>query len=181
MSNTKLLFLCAAASITAAGCGDDEGGYEPTGTGPAANVLCTSSSMNAFDTYGADAFVAVNKKIFELVTAELMANGETNVGASFGGVADFATFEGRLAAFLVFVYGGPDSITYADGKMYQGRGQDMTAAHTGMGITSEQYDYFIGNVVVPALTMSGVPMDDVSSCFAPPVTDAAFKASIVGK
>ena len=44
-----------------------------------------------------------------------------------------------------------------------------------------KYDYFITNVVVPALTGSGVTSDDVSSCFAPIVTDAAFKASIVGK
>jgi len=36
------------------------------------------------------------------------------------------------------------------------------------------------DVVVPALTSNGVPMGDVSSCFAPVVTDAAFKASIVG-
>lgn len=180
MSNTKLLFLCAAASITAAGCGDDDGGYEPTGTGPAAKLFCTSSSMNAFDTYGADAFVAVNKKIFELVTAELTANGETNLGGSFGGVADFAVFEGNLAAFLVYVYGGPESITYADGKMYTGP-QDMAQAHAGLAITSDQYDWFVTNIVVPALTMSGVPSDDVNSCFAPPVVDAAFKASIVGK
>ena len=51
----------------------------------------------------------------------------------------------------------------------------------GLGITSDQYDYFIMNQVVPALTMNGVSMDDVSSCFAPIVTDADFKASIVGK
>lgn len=180
MPNFRTLTLCAAASLTATACGDDSGGYEPTGTGPAAKLFCTSSDMNAFDTYGADAFVAVNEKIFELVLAELDANGETNLGGSFGAVADFAAFKGNLAAFLVYVYGGPESIQYSDGKTYNGP-QDMAAAHAGLAITAAQYDYFVANIVVPALTMSGVPMDDVSSCFAPPVTDAAFKASIVGK
>jgi hypothetical protein len=69
---------------------------------------------------------------------------------------------------------------YTDGKMYNGV-QDMATAHTGLGITSAQYDYFVTSIVVPALTNSGVPMDDVSSCFAPPITSADFKASIVGK
>jgi hypothetical protein len=65
----------------------------------------------------------------------------------------------------------------------------MVAAHTGLGITSAQFDYFIGNIVVPALTNSGVKHgvggaadpNDITTCFAPVVTDAAFKASIVGK
>ena len=38
-----------------------------------------------------------------------------------------ATFEGKLAAFLVFAYGGPDTIMYTDGKMYDGV-QDMVEA-----------------------------------------------------
>ena len=69
---------------------------------------------------------------------------------------------------------------YTDGKTYQGV-QDMKAAHTGLGITSAQYDYFVANVIVPALTANGVSMADVTSCFAPVVTDASFKASIVGQ
>jgi hypothetical protein len=64
--------------------------------------------------------------------------------------------------------------------MYTGP-QDMTAAHVGLNITSEQYDYFVLSVVVPALTDNGVPMEDVSSCFAPILVDPAFKSSIVGK
>ena len=173
---TRSLFLAAAAcALTACG-GDDD----PVATGPGAALKCTTSNKNAWETYGVNAFVAVNEKIFELVTAELTANGDANVGGSFAAVTDFPTFKGRLAAFLVFVYGGPTEITYTDGKTYEGV-QDMQAAHAGMAITSAQYDYFIANVVVPALTTSGVPMDDVSSCFAPPVVDAAFKASIVGQ
>ncbi len=173
---TRSLFL-AAAACTVTACGGDD---VPVATGPGAALKCTTSNKNAWETYGVNAFVAVNEKIFELVTAELTANGDANVGGSFAAVTDFPTFKGRLAAFLVFVYGGPTEITYTDGKTYEGV-QDMQAAHAGMAITSAQYDYFIANVVVPALTTSGVPMDDVSSCFAPPVVDAAFKASIVGQ
>jgi hypothetical protein len=103
-------------------------------------------------------------------------------------VAALSAVEGKLAAFLVWVYGGPNSITYTDGKMYTGNGQDMVAAHTGLGITDAQYTYFVTNIVVPALTSSGVKHgaggaadpDDVGSCFAPPLLDATFQASIVG-
>ena len=59
--------------------------------------------------------------------------------------------------------------------------QNMTSAHAGLAITTDQYNYFISNIVVPALTSNGVPTGDVSSCFAPVVTDAAFVATIVGQ
>ena len=39
-----------------------------------------------------------------------------------------------------------------------------------MKITSEQYDWFIQNVVVSALKENGVSEDDITHCFAPPVT-----------
>ncbi len=159
------------------------------GTGPAAKLKCTSSGKNAFDTFGAAAFVKVNESIFTNVNTEVTAHGSTNVGDSFTKIGtgqpaattdDAATFKGRLAAFLVYVYGGPDAITYTDNKMYNGSEQDMTVAHTGLGITGPQYDYFVTNIVVPALTTNGVTMDDISSCFAPPLLDATFKATIVG-
>lgn len=196
MSMWKKIVMLSLASTLAA-CGDDTttppAGYTPTGKGPAAKTYCKSSNKNAFDTFGAPAFVAVNKAIIKKTLDELGGpKGTTNLGTSFTMIGtgtdsnkpaykdDAATFEGKLAAFLVYVYGGPESITYADGKMYNGV-QDMTAAHIGMNITSAQYDYFITNMVVPALTENGVTADDVSSCFAPAVTDAGFKASIVGK
>jgi hypothetical protein len=169
-------------------CGTDSPDKPAGGQGPGAAFKCASSGMDAWDTYGADAFVAVNKSIFANVGSEVTAHGSTNVGDSFTKIGtgnppatsdSAATFEGKLAAFLVYAYGGPTSITYTDGKTYSGL-QDMVTEHTGLGITSDQYDYFIANIVVPALTANGVPMNDVSSCFAPVVTDAAFKASIVG-
>lgn len=172
------VFLAAATMIALGACGDSD---EPmTTTGPGAALKCTSSGKNAFATYGAEAFVAVNKAIFAEVNAELNSKGDSNLGNSFAGVRDFPTFEGRLAAFLVFVYGGPTKITYTDGKTYDGV-QDMQMAHAGLGITSAQYDYFVANIIVPALTKSGVPMGDISSCFAPIVLDPGVKASIVGQ
>ncbi len=183
-----------AASVMLAamqGCGSDSdsGSTENVSKGPGAALKCASSGKDAFDTYGSDAFVAVNKAIVANVVAELTANGTTNLGASFTKIGsgmpasttdDMATFEGKLAAFLVYAYGGPETITYTDGKSYSGM-QNMTAAHVGLGITGDQYDYFLINQIVPALTKSGVPEGDVSSCFAPILGDPAFKASIVGK
>jgi hypothetical protein len=171
------------------------GGGGPAG--PGAALKCDSSGTNAFETYGASAFVAVNQSIFANTMAEVTANGSTNIGSSFTKVGsgnppstadDAATFEGKLAAFLVWVYGGPNSITYTDGKVYTGNNQDMVAAHTGLGITSSQYTYFVTNIAVPALTSNGVKHgaggaadpNDVTSCFAPPLLDPTFEASIVG-
>jgi hypothetical protein len=185
---TWMLLACVAS------CGGDDGASETTG--PGASLKCQSSGKNAFETYGSAGFVAVNEEIFTLVTAEITANGTTNLGDSFGKVGtgvpasasdDLPTFKGKLAAFLVFAYGGPTKITYTDGKTYDGP-QDMVEAHTGLGITSAQYDYFVTNIIVPALIGKGVKHgagtaadpDDVASCFAPIVTNAAFKASIVG-
>ncbi|HET9626249.1 MAG TPA: hypothetical protein VFP84_33030 [Kofleriaceae bacterium] len=198
-----ILGLAALTSFAIAGCGDDGnnnnnvdagGNAQP---GPGAALKCDSSGKNAFDTYGAAAFVTVNKAIIANVTAEMTAHGTTNLGDSFTKIGtgnppstadNGATFEGKLAAFLVYAYGGPTSITYSDGVKYTGP-QDMVAAHTGLAITSDQFDYFVANIVVPALTANGVKHgaggaadpDDVGSCFAPVVTSAAFKASIVGK
>ena len=208
-TKTKNMLLSAvlmtSGAMTMGACGGDDpvtptgdmATYTPTGTGPAAKLKCESSGKNAFDTYGVNAFVAVNEGIFSAITAELTANSGTNLGDSFGKIgsgnppstADNAsTFTGKLAAFLVFVYGGPTSITYTDNKMYNGV-QDMKTAHTGLAITSAQYDYFVTNIVVPVLIAKGVKHgtggtaspDDVSSCFAPPLVDAAFKATIVGQ
>jgi len=181
-------FALPLLAVLLAACG---GSSSSAGTppGPGAALKCTSSGMNAFDTYKLAGFVAVNEKIFTGVSAEVAANGTTNLGASFTKVGSgnpastqdgLAAFKGNLAAFLVYAYGGPASIVYTDGVTYQGP-QDMVESHRGLGITSSQFDYFVASVIVPALTDSGVSAADVSSCFAPVVTGAAFKASIVGQ
>jgi hypothetical protein len=193
---TWLLSAAISTVVLASACGGggskDDGDmatYTPTGTGPAASLRCTSSGKNAFDTFGATAFVAVNESIFTNVTNEVTAHGTTNLGGSFTLVGTgvpvattdgVATFKGKLAAFLVYVYGGPDSITYTDGVSYTGNTQDMVTAHTGLAITADEYDYFVMSIVVPALTANGVTTADVSSCFAPAITSASFMASVVG-
>lgn len=184
---SSLITLALLAPLAA--CGGSDPAADGTGTGPGAALKCASSGKNAWQTFGVDAFVAVNQAIFANVTDEVTMNGATNVGASFSKIGsgvtpstrdDAVVFEGKLAAYLVYVYGGPNSITYIDGGKYSGV-QDMVAAHVGLNITSAQYDYFITNIVVPALVKNGVTAADVTSCFAPPLVDANFKASIVGK
>jgi hypothetical protein len=186
---SKLIPGLAIATLSLCGfaCGSDSS--STASAAPGAALKCTSSGKDAFDTYQTAAFVTVNEAIVANVFAEIGANSTTNLGVSFTKIGtgtppstadDAPTFKGKLAAFLVYAYGGPTSITYTDGKTYSGL-QDMASAHAGLGITSAQFDYFVSNIVVPALTSSGVSAADVSSCFAPVVTDAAFKASIVGK
>jgi hypothetical protein len=186
----RKIFVLGLALAAIEGCSSDSTTSDDMATkGPGAALKCTSSGKDAFDTYGAAAFVTVNEAIFSNVNTEITSNGTTNLGTAFTKIGsgappstsdDAPTFKGKLAAFLVYAYGGPTSIMYTDGKTYSGL-QDMPSAHAGLGITSAQYDYFIANSVVPALTGSGVTTDDVTSCFAPIVTDATFKASIVGK
>jgi hypothetical protein len=188
----------SSSATVDSGSGDAGGGDSASsGTGPGATLKCDSSGKNAWETYGVSAFVAVNEAIFANVIAEGSASGTTNVGDSFTKIGsgnpastadDLPTFKGNLAAFLVYAYGGPGEITYTDNKKYTGP-QDMVESHTGLGITGAQYDYFVSNIVVPALTKNGVKAgkggaadpNDVSSCFAPILVDAAFKASIVGQ
>ena len=57
--------------------------------------------------------------------------------------------------------------------------QDMVTAHTGLDITQSQYTYFLTNIVVPALTSSGVTSADVSSCLAPTLMNPGFTATII--
>jgi hypothetical protein len=183
--NFPLLALGLVTTLGVA-CGGDSSSTPdaPASTAPA----CTSSGKNAFETYGATAFLAVNTAIINNTLAEVGSNGSANLGEPFlelgsaangSAYADNATtFTGKLAAFLVFAYGGPSTTTVA-GVSYNGD-QDMVAAHTGMNITASQFTYFVTNEVVPALASSGVGSADISSCFAPVVTSAAFQASIVG-
>lgn len=167
------------------------GSNSSTPDAPAGDTLpkCASGS-NAFDTYGGSAFLTVNTKIINNTLAEFGSGGSgaANLGSAFEHLGDAAqgsayadnatTFTGKLAAFLVFAYGGPETTTVG-GVSYSGN-QDMVAAHTAMHITDAQLTYFITNDVVPALTASGVTSADVSACFAPVITSASFKASIVG-
>jgi hypothetical protein len=194
------LVLGIAGAVGTAACSNssDNGSTDDAGStakddgstplGPGAALVCPSSGKNAWDTYGKAAFVAVNESIFTNVNADIGDAGTTNLGTAFTKIGsgnppstsdNLATFKGSLAAFLVYAYGGPTSIVYTDGVTYTGP-QDMVAAHTGLAITTDQYNYFVSNIIVPALTSNGVPLGDVTTCFAPVVTNAAFMASVVG-
>lgn len=154
----------AAATANASGTPADKPAAKDS---PAAG----SCTKDMYKKYGEAAFLKVN----DAIIAKAIAAPASKVGTSFKKLAKKKAEAGRvkknLAAFLVKVYGGPDT--------YQGA--DMETAHAGLKITSDQYDWFVGNVVVPALKENGVTEDDITNCFAPPVTDPSFKASIVSK
>ena len=119
-------------------------------------------------TYGA-AVPAVAGQIVDLAAADplfmddfapLVAEGTEAVDA----------FKLSLANFISDAYGCTEG-AYT--------GPSMEAAHTGLGITQEEYDAFIG-IIVGVLTDNNVPEDDINLCFAPPLVDPAFVATIVG-
>ena len=165
-----LIVSLLGSALALPACGDDDaddmGGMAGTGNE-------TSCSSEMFDKYGETAFVAVRDSI---VTKALAAPTDKlgdafEVFARDASAAEIQNFKDNLASFLVMVYGGPSN--------YGGR--SMEQAHAGLNITSDQYDYFVTEIIVPALAENGVPADDISMCFAPPVVDPAFKASIVGR
>jgi hemoglobin len=112
-------------------------------------------------------------KVVDSIIAKSVAAPEDKIGKSFKKVAKdkkaAEKLKTNLLAFLVKVYGGEDKY----------KGKDMPAAHKGMKITSDQYDYFVKEIVVPSLKENGVSEEDITGCFAPPITDEAFKSSIV--
>lgn len=157
----KLRALLIASSLFAAACGSDD-------PEPAAGEC----SADMFAKYGQAGFEAVNAEILANI-GTVSAMNPSPIGDSFKGLAadDVARVEANLLDFLIFVYGGPNN--------YQG--ETMEESHTGLDITSEQYDAFVAMVVVPALQKVGVSGDDITNCFAPPVTDADFKASMLNR
>ena len=156
---TLSLVLAAGCSLVA--CTDDEGD-DPGGT-------CTTQM---YAKYGQAGFAAVNDKILKNIV-QVGSINPSPIGETFKGLTQQGVdrVEANLLDLLIKIYGGPDNY----------KGEDMETAHIGLNITSEEYDAFVGMVVVPALTASGVPNEDITNCFAPPMVDAEFKASMVGK
>lgn len=132
-------------------------------------------SQEMFCKYGLTAFLAVNESIVTRATASGI---EADLGDSFVKLLaspdpnKVANFKHNLAILLVNVYGG-------DPKTYVYEGGDMKVAHTGLKITSAQYDAFVAKVIVPALMDNGVAGDDITKCFAPVVLDPALKSQVV--
>lgn len=157
-------------------CGDDADDnmaeaekVEDAGSQQDSSTSCTTQMYSKYKQAG---FEAVNAKILENVTT-VSAMNPSPIGDSFKGLtqADVARVEANLLDLLVMVYGGPSEY----------RGQSMKASHAGLGITTDQYNAFMSMVVVPALSTVGVGQEDISNCFAPPLTDPAFIADIVEK
>lgn len=199
MFRTSRYLISCLGFAAAVGCTDDPDTAPAltTDPGPGFALRCASSGKNAYDTYGQPAFYTITRNVLAHAGAELSANGPANLGDSIPNIGtgtlpsnhdDIKTFEGKVAAYFVWAYGGPEQIQYTDGIAYGGP-QNMTAAHIGMNITGAQYDYFVANIVAPALIDSGIKHgaggaadpDDLATCFAPVVADAAYKAAMVGK
>lgn len=183
----------------AAACGSDKTqAADPTDTTPVAdaspNTPCIKATMadltaagfaaspnvadpNAcsnkmYAKYGDAGFQAVNNNIAKLA----LAAPASKLGSSFQTKIAQASkdrqtqFAEHLLLFLETAYGRTD-------KTYDGPG--MVPAHAGLAITIAQYQYFINDVVVPALKTAGVAPEDISACFAPVVLDAGFVATTV--
>lgn len=171
-----------AAGNTAGSGGSGAAGSGAGGSGgEACKGVVKSATGNCseemFCKYGLTAFLAVNDSIITRATAMGI---EAEVGDSFINLVNnpdpkkVPAFKQNLGIFLVNAYGG-------DKTVYKYEGADMKTAHAGLKITAAQYDAFVSKVIVPALQDNGVPMEDITNCFAPPVTSEAFKADIIAK
>lgn len=152
------------AGSSSGGEGSSSGGADESSTGSAA--VCET---DVCATYGA-AVPTVSEQIVMTAAADpmfmddfapLVAQGDDAVQA----------FIDSLAAFISDAYGCTDG-AYT--------GPSMEAAHTGLDITQEEYDAFIV-LIAGVLSDAGVPEDDINLCFAPPLVDPAFVATIVGQ
>lgn len=184
-SNLSLLAGCAllasqlacgkTTESSASGSNNDSSCEAPAAAPAAAAPPACQHTM--FSKYQIGAFGAVNSTIIDIA---LNPNKTGDIGTSFqdklanAGTARQTQFAGNLAALLITTYGNPSDPNYI---AYTGPG--MLAAHSDLKITTAQYDKFISEVVVAALSANGVPADDINNCFAPQVTDPNFVASIV--
>lgn len=206
-SKWLLVPLCAAFLTTA--CGDDGGGDDgasSSSTGAATSdptmdpTMDPGSSSGSTDPSGSSGEAESSGGADESSTGGSAAVCETDVCATYGAAVpavseaivmqaaadplfmdDFAplvaagdeavqAFIDSLAAFISDAYGCTEG-AYT--------GPSMEAAHTGLDITQEEYDAFIG-LIVGVLTDAGVPETDITACFAPPLVDPDFVATIVG-
>jgi hypothetical protein len=145
------------------GAADSSGGAdESTGGGAAACETDICATYGAAVPAVSEAIVmqAAADPLFMDDFAPLVAAGDEAVQA----------FIDSLAAFISDAYGCTEG-AYT--------GPSMEAAHTGLDITQEEYDAFIG-LIVGVLTEAGVPESDITACFAPPLVDPDFVATIVG-
>ena len=198
MIRTTLLASFSALALLVTACGTDGDGStgstgsttapasttnptDGTGTGTGTGTDATGSSgetpttgaavceTDICVTYGA-AVPAVAGQIVDKAAADplFMADFAPLVAE---GPAAVDAFKASLAAVISDAY-GCSSGAYT--------GPTMQDAHKGQGITQSEYDAFIG-LIVDVLTTNGVPESDINLCFAPPLVDPAFAATIIGQ
>lgn len=173
--------------LLAVACGSDKAAdASPTATDKSACVPITDAKLVAagFSTaapaacsptmyakYGDAGFTVVNGKIAGLAlgapTDKLGDTFQTKIANAND--TRKAEFGAHLLSFLENAYGNPNA--------YVGPG--MVESHAHLAITVAQYQYFISDVVVPALTASGVSNDDITNCFAPTVMNKDFVKTVV--
>ena len=133
---------------------------ETTGVDGTCADLCRNYEA-AFPTVASDITdKAATDPMFMSDFAPLVAQGAPAVDA----------FKESLANFISDAYGC---------SMAAYTGPSMEAAHAGLGITQLEYDAFIA-LIVDVLTDNGVPQQDISDCFAPPLVDPSFANTIIG-
>ena len=188
--NASAPFVIVATVLTAmSACGSSSNNTSPaapttptcTVTGGKQYVMDTTVvNANAcshlmFAKYKIGTFGAVNANI---IAKAANANQVGQLGDSFQtkivdkGSARIETFTNNLAAFLVTAFGkasDPNYVAYA--------GPAIPVAHATLNITQAQYEYFLTDVIVPAL--AGADTSDVTNCFAPVVTDPNFKVQVI--
>lgn len=137
-----------------------------------AGVPACASQMYA--KYGHDAFVTVNGNIAKLaLSAPADKLGDTFTTKIAQASTERQTqFAEHLLSFLESAYGSATPYSGAQGF-------GMVQAHDGLAITVSQYNYFVSDVVVPALKQSGVADSDISDCFAPVLQDPNFIKTVV--
>lgn len=180
--------LAVAAVVTTAGvvgCGSDKTTKLPTAA--TACVPATESdfansaftgvpacSSQMYAKYQDAGFKAVNSAIGKLAlsadTSKLGDSFQTKIAAADANRQ--AEFSAHLLQFLEAAYGSTTPYT----------GPTMTASHAKLEITRAQYDYFLTDVVVPAL--KSVITDpnnqtDIGACFAPVLMDPNVIKTVV--
>ena len=150
--------------------GNDDMAADSSGDGMAdgSTGAAATCETDVCATYGA-AVPAVAGAIVDAAAADPMFMDDF-AGLVAAGPDAVEAFKTSLANFISDAYGCSEGLY---------TGPSMEGAHTGLGITQEEYDAFIG-LIAGVLADAGVPEADINFCVAPPLVDPAFSSTIVG-
>jgi len=181
MFSALVVGACGDSGTTSGGGGSDGTGGANTGgsttnTGGSTTTGTTANNCDnggTYDpsyvctTYGAAVPTVVSNLVdsaagdpkFQADFAPLVAEGQPAVDA----------FKASLTAFISDAYGCTTG-TYT--------GPSMVDAHASTPIDKAHYDDFLG-LIVTTLSDAGVPEDDITNCFAPPLLDTGDLAKSI--